>query len=53
MSDTKKLLVGIVLVGIAIALILTASSNWLPWLGTILGLIGAILFVMTLVRGRV
>lgn len=51
MSDVKRLVLGITLVAIGLAMVLSASSIML-WLGAIFGLYGSYLTIKVLMTGH-
>jgi hypothetical protein len=52
MSDVKRLILGISLVAVGLAMVLSASSTILPWLGGALGLYGSYLTIKVLFTGQ-
>ncbi|MBC7581236.1 hypothetical protein H7097_00010 [Aeromicrobium sp.] len=52
MSDVKRLIVGIILVGIGIATVLGGSGGPILYIGAALGIIGSGLVLTALVRGK-
>ena len=51
MSDVKRLIIGIVLVAVGLAMILTANKV-LPFVGGVLGIIGSYLTIKVILTGH-
>lgn len=52
MSDVKKLIIGIILVVIGMAMLLSSAGNIFPYIGALIGIVGVVVTVKTLVTGH-
>jgi hypothetical protein len=52
MSDIKRLILGIVLVGIGLAIVLGGGGGALPYIGGLLGLAGSYLTIKVILTGH-
>lgn len=52
MSIVKGLIIGIILVAIGLGMVLSSSTNIWPFVGGLLGLVGAIIIIRTLLADR-
>lgn len=52
MSVVKGLIIGIVLVAVGLGMVLSSSTSFLPWIGGLLGIAGAVLIIRTLLADR-
>ena len=52
MSIVKGLIIGIILVAVGLGMVLSSSTSYLPYVGGLLGLIGAGIIIRTLLAHR-
>jgi hypothetical protein len=52
MSVVKGLIIGIILVAVGLGMVLSSSTSILPWVGGLLGVVGAVIIVRTLLADR-
>lgn len=52
MSVVKGLIIGIILVAVGLGMVLSSSTTVMPYVGGLLGLIGAVIIIRTLLADR-